>query len=99
MMMGNTTTTQKRKTRKKKKKSITSSKLVTYSFVIMFVIAFVVGTKVVLVDTSQLYGYLTFVGAPVAIIIPSYLSKSKSENTKGGIVYETAMQEMSDGVG
>lgn len=77
-------------------KKITATKLVVYSFLLMFIIAFAVGTKVVLVDTSQLYGYLTFVGAPIAIIVPAYFMKSKAENSVGGITYETAMQEMSE---
>lgn len=44
-------------------------------------------------DTSYMYA---LIGVPATLIptIWGYYSKSKAENTKGGITYETAMEEM-----
>lgn len=43
-------------------------------------------------DLSALYA-LVGVAASLAVAIWAYCEKSKAENTKGGIVYEKAMQE------
>ena len=45
-----------------------------------------------LCDLSQAYALLGIV-ASLAPVIFGYYSKSKAENTEGGIVYETAMKE------
>lgn len=46
-------------------------------------------------DLSALYA-LVGVAASLAAAIWAYCEKSKAENTKGGIIYETAMQENKD---
>jgi hypothetical protein len=74
-----------------KKKKIGVSKLVIFSFILLYYVSFAIATKIVLVESAQLYAYLAYIGAPVTVIIPFYLSKSKAENISGGIVYETAM--------
>ena len=43
-------------------------------------------------DLSALYA-LVGVAASLSLAIWAYCEKSKAENTKGGIVYEKAMQE------
>ena len=45
-----------------------------------------------LCDLSQAYALLGIV-ASLAPVIFGYYSKSRAENTEGGIVYETAMKE------
>ena len=46
-------------------------------------------------DTNQLY---SIIGIPIALVpvLMSYFSKSAKENTVGGIVYDTAMRELTD---
>lgn len=46
-------------------------------------------------DTSALY---VLIGIPAAMapIVFSYFSKSKAENTEGGIIFETAMRNQAD---
>lgn len=45
-----------------------------------------------LCDLSQAYALLGVV-ATLAPVVWAYYSKSKAENTSGGIIYETAMME------
>lgn len=82
------------KGRQKKSRSISNSKLVLWAMVILvFCIAiWFMYESHRLCDLSQAYALLGIV-ASLAPIIFGYYSKSKAENTEGGIVYETAMKE------
>lgn len=82
------------KGRQKKSRSISNSKLVLWAMVILvFCIAiWFMYESHRLCDLSQAYSLLGIV-ASLAPVIFGYYSKSKAENTEGGIVYETAMKE------
>ena len=82
------------KGRQKKSRSISNSKLVLWAMVILvFCIAiWFMYESHRLCDLSQAYALLGIV-ASLAPVIFGYYSKSKAENTDGGIVYETAMKE------
>lgn len=82
------------KVRQKKSRSISNSKLVLWAMVILvFCIAiWFMYESHRLCDLSQAYALLGIV-ASLAPVIFGYYSKSKAENTEGGIVYETAMKE------
>jgi hypothetical protein len=82
---------------KKKKRFLSASKLIIFSFILMYYIGFGVATKTVLQDSMQLHTYLAYIGAPIAIIVPFYLNKSKAENTAGGVVYDAVMHELNNG--
>lgn len=80
--------------RQKKSRSIPTSKLVLWAMVILvFGIAiWFMYESHRLCDLSQAYALLGIV-ASLAPVIFGYYSKSRAENTEGGIVYETAMKE------
>lgn len=82
------------KGRQKKSRSISNSKLVLWAMVILvFCIAiWFMYESHRLCDLSQAYALLGIV-ASLAPVIFGYYSKSRAENTEGGIVYETAMKE------
>lgn len=82
------------KGRQKKSRSISNSKLVLWAMVILvFCIAiWFMYESHRLCDLSQAYALLGIV-ASLAPVIFGYYSKSKAENTEGGIVFETAMKE------
>lgn len=82
------------KGRQKKPRSISNSKLVLWAMVILvFCIAiWFMYESHRLCDLSQAYALLGIV-ASLAPVIFGYYSKSKAENTEGGIVYATAMKE------
>lgn len=82
------------KGRQKKSRSISNSKLVLWAMVILvFCIAiWFMYESHRLCDLSQAYALLGIVTS-LAPVIFGYYSKSKAENTEGGIVYETAMKE------
>lgn len=82
------------KGRQKKSRSISNSKLVLWAMVILvFCIAiWFMYESHRLCDLSQAYALLGIV-ASLSPVIFGYYSKSKAENTEGGIVYETAMKE------
>lgn len=82
------------KGRQKKSRSISNSKLVLWAMVILvFGIAiWFMYESHRLCDLSQAYALLGIV-ASLAPVIFGYYSKSRAENTEGGIVYETAMKE------
>ena len=85
---------EKAKGRKKKSRNIPTSKLVLWAMVILvFGIAiWFMYESHRLCDLSQAYALLGIV-ASLAPVIFGYYSKSRAENTEGGIVYETAMKE------
>lgn len=78
-----------------KKKKFSTSKLVLWATFLMCVeiIAFCQYAIIRLEDASSIYA---MIGAPVAFIpvVIGYFSKSKVENTVGGVVYETAIAEL-----
>ena len=78
----------------RKSKKISNSKLVLWAMVaLVFCIAiWFMYESHRLCDLSQAYALLGIV-ASLAPVIFGYYSKSKAENTEGGIVYETAMKE------
>ena len=82
------------KGRQKKSRSISNSKLVLWAMdILVFCIAiWFMYESHRLCDLSQAYALLGIV-ASLAPVIFGYYSKSKAENTEGGIVYETAMKE------
>ena len=86
--------TEKAKGRQKKSRNIPTSKLVLWAMVILvFGIAiWFMYESHRLCDLSQAYALLGIV-ASLAPVIFGYYSKSRAENTEGGIVYETAMKE------
>lgn len=79
-----------------KSKKISNSKLVLWAMVaLVFCIAiWFMYESHRLCDLSQAYALLGIV-ASLAPVIFGYYSKSKAENTSGGIIYETAMKEQS----
>ena len=85
---------EKTKGRQKKSRNIPTSKLVLWAMVILvFGIAiWFMYESHRLCDLSQAYALLGIV-ASLAPVIFGYYSKSRAENTEGGIVYETAMKE------
>ena len=85
---------EKAKGRQKKSRNIPTSKLVLWTMVILvFGIAiWFMYESHRLCDLSQAYALLGIV-ASLAPVIFGYYSKSRAENTEGGIVYETAMKE------
>lgn len=85
---------EKAKGRQKKSRNIPTSKLVLWAMVILvFGIAiWFMYESHRLCDLSQAYALLGIV-ASLAPVIFGYYSKSRAENTEGGIVYETAMKE------
>lgn len=80
----------------RKSKKISNSKLVLWAMVaLVFCIAiWFMYESHRLCDLSQAYALLGIV-ASLAPVIFGYYSKSKAENTSGGIIYETAMKEQS----
>lgn len=85
---------EKAKGRQKKSRNIPTSKLVLWAMVILvFGIAiWFMYESHRLCDLSQAYALLGIV-ASLAPVIFGYYSKSRAENTEGGIVYETTMKE------
>lgn len=85
------------KGRQKKSRNISNSKLVLWAMVILvFCIAiWFMYESHRLCDLSQAYALLGIV-ASLAPVIFGYYSKSKAENTKNGIVYESAMKQLQE---
>lgn len=93
------------KLRKEREKYGFKFKMPSTSKIVLFVsliiclqiIFFCERLMVELKDTSALY-VLLGIPAAMAPIIWAYFSKAKAENTKNGIVYETAMRNKDDSV-
>lgn len=81
----------------RKSKKISNSKLVLWAMVaLVFCIAiWFMYESHRLCDLSQAYALLGIV-ASLAPVIFGYYSKSKAENTKNGIIYESAMKQMQE---
>lgn len=86
---------EERRKGKTKHKLPSTSKLILLGMILLCVqiVAFCEYAMMTLCDTSALY---VLIGIPAALapIIWGYYSKSKAENTAGGIVYDTAMAEI-----
>lgn len=86
---------EERKKGKPKKKTFSMSKIVLLGIILLCVeiVIFCEYAMLKLMDTNSMY---VLIGIPVALapIIWGYYSKSKAENTSGGIVYETAMAQL-----
>lgn len=86
---------EERKKGKPQKKVFSTSKIVLIGMILICVeiVLFCEYAMLKLMDTSSMY---VLIGIPVALapIIWGYYSKSKAENTSGGIVYETAMAQL-----
>lgn len=82
---------------KPKLKLPTTSKLLLIGAVLLCleIVIFCEYVMVKLQDTSAMY---VLIGIPASLIpiILGYFYKSKAENTSGGIIYETAMSQMTD---
>lgn len=80
----------------KKKKKFSTSKLILWATFLMCIqiVLFCEYAIIRLEDASSIYA---MIGAPIAFIpvVIGYFSKSKVENTSGGITYEMAMLESS----
>ena len=93
------------KLRKEREKYSFKLKMPSTSKIVLFVslvlclqiVFFCERLMVELKDTSALY-VLLGIPAAMAPIIWAYFSKAKAENTKNGIVYETAMRNKDDSV-
>ena len=91
----------KRKLKEEKRKSFQKFKLPSTSKLILIgavllclqIVIFCEYTMITLGDTSAMY---VLIGIPATLIpiIWSYYSKSKAENTQGGIVYDMAMMQL-----
>ncbi len=81
----------------RKSKKISNSKLVLWAMIaLVFCIAiWFMYESHRLCDLSQAYALLGIV-ASLAPVIFGYYSKSKAENTKNGIIYESAMKQMQE---
>ena len=86
---------EERKKGNPQKKVFSTSKIVLIGMILICVeiVLFCEYAMLKLMDTSSMY---VLIGIPVALapIIWGYYSKSKAENTSGGIVYETAMAQL-----
>ncbi len=86
---------EEKKKGKPKRKLPSTSKLILLGMILLCVqiVIFCEYAMMTLYDASSLY---VLIGIPAALapIIWGYYSKSKAENTVGGIVYDTAMAEM-----
>lgn len=86
---------EERKKGKPQKKVFSTSKIVLIGMILICVeiVLFCEYAMLKLMDTTSMY---VLIGIPVALapIIWGYYSKSKAENTSGGIVYETAMAQL-----
>lgn len=80
---------------KTKRKLPSTSKLILLGVILLCVqiVFFCEHAMMTLYDASSMY---VLIGIPAALapIIWGYYSKSKAENTQGGIVYDSAMEEL-----
>ena len=89
---------------KPKKKAWTTSKVIAIGVLLMDAVATLAvlalcGLAIVRRFDGALPYLTTLIGALQAVtgvVLGAYFSKSKSENTKGGIVYDTAMGNVAD---
>lgn len=79
----------------KKIKFPATSKIVLFSMIILCV-QIVIFAEYAMLKLENMSAMYALIGIPVALTptIWGYYSKSKAENTKGGITYETAMAKM-----
>lgn len=81
-----------------KRKIPSTSKVVLFSLIVLCIeiVLFCEWAMITLNDASSLY---VLIGIPAALspVIWGYYSKSKAENTNGGIVFEAAMERLRAG--
>ena len=76
-------------------KKFSFSKIILALIMSAYFVVLGAGIYIVIVKSpDQLYTLFTFVGGPVAVIVPFYLKKAERENTKGGITYDAAMRNI-----
>lgn len=79
---------------KNKKKKFSTSKIALWC-VIVICIQIIIFAEYAMLKTGDLSSMYVLIGIPAALAptMLGYLSKSKAENSVGGITYETAMRE------
>lgn len=82
---------EKHKFKQKRKKMSTSKVALAVMFLIC--VEIIIFSEWVMYNLKDMTALYALIGVPVALapVIWGYYSKSKAENTKGGITYETAM--------
>lgn len=77
-----------------KKKKFTTSKLILL-VVFLLCLEIILFTEIFMWTTQDGSSMYSLIGVPLALMptVVAYYSKAKSENTKGGIIYDTAMME------
>lgn len=92
---------QKLKDEKKKYKSKSRFKLPSTSKLVLLVVFLIcieilIFSQYAMVKTGDISALYTLIGVPVTLvpICIAYMIKSKTENSVGGIVYETAMAQL-----
>lgn len=78
------------------KKKLTTSKKLLYICVgqFLFVLMVTCAAVFVLEDATPLIYMIPASGTVAGLAIPFYINKSKTENSKGGITYDTVMAEL-----
>ena len=97
----NVTKERKQKLREEKKKNRTRFKLPSTSKLVLLVVFLIcieilIFSQYAMVKTGDISALYTLIGVPVTLvpICIAYMWKSKTENSTGGIVYETAMAQL-----
>ena len=85
------------KNKYRQKKLPSTSKLVLLGAVILS-LEIIIFSEYAMIKTGDLNGLYAVVGiaATLASVVLGYYFKSKSENTEGGIIYETALRTLED---
>lgn len=97
----NVTKERKQKLREEKRKNKTRFKLPSTSKLVLLVVFLIcieilIFSQYAMVKTGDISALYTLIGVPVTLvpICIAYMIKSKTENSVGGIVYETAMAQL-----
>lgn len=99
--LDNVTKERKQKLKEEKKKYKSKSKLPSTSKLVLLVVFLIcieilIFSQYAMVKTGDISALYTLIGVPVTLvpICIAYMIKSKTENSVGGIVYETAMAQL-----
>lgn len=68
------------RSKRKRIRVVEYSKLIVGTLLALYVAGVLVGGVVVFIDTSQLYSWLAYIGAPTATALGFYFWKAKNEN-------------------
>ena len=84
------------KAEKRKYKKLPSTSKLLLLVVIFMCIEIIAFSQYAMIEFKDINALYTLIGVPVSIVPVAlgYYYKSKSENTEGGIVYETTMKQM-----